>query len=64
MGSTKTSASELALLIRWIESDTLLRTKDQLTDEAIRELGFRRRGKKIVAAVDRAIQSTRRQGVA
>jgi hypothetical protein len=37
------------------KSDTLLRTREQLLDEAVRELGFRRRGKKIVSALERAI---------
>jgi very-short-patch-repair endonuclease len=54
------SARELGELIRWIESDTLLRTQEQLLDEAIRKLGFRRRGKKIVAALEQAIMTHRR----
>lgn len=33
----------------------LLRTKLDLLDETVRELGFKRRGPKIVAAVERAI---------
>jgi hypothetical protein len=44
-------------------SDTLLRPKEQLIDEAMRELGFQRRGKKIVAAIEQAIDATRRHGV-
>jgi very-short-patch-repair endonuclease len=51
---------DLVRLIRWIEGDTLLRTKEQLLDEAILELGFRRRGKNIVAAVEKAIAAARR----
>jgi very-short-patch-repair endonuclease len=54
------SQSDLARLINWIQSDTLLRPKDQLIDETIRELGFQRRGRKIVAAIERAIESTTR----
>ena len=54
------SHAELALLIQWIESDTLLRPKEQLIDETVRELGFQRRGKKIVAAIEHAINRTRR----
>jgi very-short-patch-repair endonuclease/ribosomal protein S27E len=50
------SSAELAELTRWIESDELLRTKDQLIAEVMRELGFRRRGKNILAAIDRAIE--------
>lgn len=53
------SHAELVGLIRWIESDTLLRPKDQLIDEAIRELRFQRRGKKIVAAIEYAIAVAR-----
>src|ERR1700756_1902560 len=56
------SEAELALLIKWIESDTLLRPKEQLIDEAMRELGFQRRGRKIVAAIEHVIDSTRRHG--
>ena len=54
------SDRELAQLIEWIESDTLLRTKEQLLDEAIQLLGFQRRGKKIVAAIEQAILAGRR----
>lgn len=43
-----------------LESDTLLRTKEQLLDEAIGQLGFQRRGKKIVAAIEQAILTSRR----
>jgi len=53
--------SELVALIRWIESDGLLRTKVELRDEAIRELGFKRRGPKIVAAVESAIDVARKR---
>jgi hypothetical protein len=51
--------SELDALIRWIESDTLLRTEDQLLAEAIRELGFRRRGSKIVDALTSSVRRVR-----
>ncbi|MHB1710056.1 MAG: AAA domain-containing protein [Acidimicrobiales bacterium] len=47
--------SELVALIRWIESDTLLRTEDELLSEAALLLGFRRRGKNIVDALRAAI---------
>ena len=45
------------------EADWRPAEKDQLIDEALRELSFQRRGKKIVAAIARAIESTRRHGV-
>ena len=54
------SVRELVELIRWIESDTLLRTKEQLLDEAVKQLGFKKRGKKIVAAIEGAIAAGRR----
>ena len=51
---------ELERFVRWIESDGLLRTRLELVDEVIRELGFKRRGHKIVAAVEGAIDEARR----
>jgi very-short-patch-repair endonuclease len=53
------SPGQLVALIDWIESDTLLRTKDKLLEEAVSLLGFRRRGKKIVEALDAAIVQAR-----
>lgn len=50
---------ELAALIDWIESDGLLRTKAELRDEAIGTLGYRRRGPRIVATLDEAIDRAR-----
>lgn len=38
-----------------LESDTLLRTEDQLLTEVMRELGFQKRGKRIVEAITSAI---------
>jgi very-short-patch-repair endonuclease len=51
---------DLVLLTRWIESDSLLRTEDQLLDEAVRLLGYQRRGSGIVSALEAAIQEVRR----
>jgi very-short-patch-repair endonuclease len=51
---------ELVTLIRWLESDTLLRTEDELVTEAVRVLGFHKRGRNIVAAVEDAIADSRR----
>ncbi len=53
------SPGDLVKLIRWIESDTLLRTKEQLLDAARQELGFKRRGSKIVASLEWAIEAAR-----
>jgi very-short-patch-repair endonuclease len=55
------SMSELATLARWIESDTLLRTEDQLLAEMMSILGFMRRGSKITAALTDAIAWARRE---
>jgi len=48
---------EIIAVIRWIKSDTLLRTEEQLVEETMKELGFRRKGDKIVAAIRSAIRS-------
>jgi very-short-patch-repair endonuclease len=56
---TDYTTEELVSLIHWIESDGLLRTKTDLRDEAIQTLGYRRRGPRIVAAIDHAIDSSR-----
>jgi very-short-patch-repair endonuclease len=54
--------SQLVRLVRWIESDELIRTKDELVVETMRELGFQRHGSKIVAAIEAAIVSARSGG--
>jgi restriction endonuclease-like protein len=47
----------LAELVKWVESDGLNRTEDEVVTETIAELGFTRRGSRIVEAVKRARQS-------
>src|SRR5579875_2004649 len=59
-GIDEYSRSELVAVIRWIESDTLLRTEDELITEAMRTLGFSRRGSKITAALTEAIARARK----
>ncbi len=51
---------EIVLLVRWVESDGLLRTDDELTSEVVPLLGFKRKGPKIVAAITSAIERVRR----
>jgi Arc/MetJ family transcription regulator len=46
--------------IRWIESDTLLRTEDELLAETMQVLGFTRKGSNITGAIKRAIAQARR----
>jgi very-short-patch-repair endonuclease len=53
------SKSELVALIRWIESDTLLRTEDELLEETVRVLGFRKKGPRIREAIQDAIPAAR-----
>ena len=54
------SHPSLVALIRWIESDTLLRTEDELLESAMAYLGFSRKGSRIVAAINAAIAEVRR----
>jgi very-short-patch-repair endonuclease len=54
------SQRDLIAIANWIESDTLLRTEDQVLAEVMRTLGFQRRGSRIVAAIQRAIRQARR----
>lgn len=50
---------ELVALARWILSDTLLRTDDDLKREMRRELGFSRNGSRIEAALSQAVATVR-----
>ena len=54
------SQQELVSLARWILSDTLLRTDDDLMKEMRKELGFKRSGSRIDAAFRQAIPEARR----
>ena len=56
---TDYSHSQLVSLVRWIESDTLLRTDEDVMREMINELGFKRSGSRIREAVDSAIKDAR-----
>ena len=49
------SDAELLRLAQWIRSDDILRTEDELLQEMMRELGFQRRGKNVVARLTTAI---------
>ena len=54
------SRSQLVHVVRWIESDDLVRTEDELLFETMCELGFQRRGEKIVNTLTAAIREARR----
>jgi len=60
---TEYSHDELIALVRWIESDTLLRTEDEVVEAARKELGFRRGGSRINAALAAAVRAARADGV-
>jgi hypothetical protein len=47
-------------LMRWIMSDGMLHTRDELITIGTKELGYERRGHQIVAALGRAIDSIQR----
>jgi hypothetical protein len=53
------SLAQLIQVIRWLKSDGLLRTEDELLDEVIDVLGYSRRGKRIVAAITNAIRAAK-----
>jgi very-short-patch-repair endonuclease len=48
------SHAQLVSIAKWIMSDTLLRTRDELVCELMRVLGFQKRGSRIVQALGRA----------
>jgi very-short-patch-repair endonuclease len=54
------SQKQLVRLAKWIESDGMLRTEDELLADMMFQLGYRRRGSKIVAALMAAIRKARR----
>jgi hypothetical protein len=49
--------NQLVAMVRWIESDTLLRTEEELLAELMTELGFRKRGSRIVEVLTAAIRA-------
>ncbi len=49
-------SAQLIAFIRWIKSDGLLRTDEEILSEMIQLLGFQRRGPRIVAAIQNAIE--------
>lgn len=53
------SATELQKIISWIESDGVLRTDEEIVEGAARELGFGRKGRRIIEALESALRSMR-----
>jgi very-short-patch-repair endonuclease len=54
------SQKQLVQLAQWIESDGMLRTEEELLADMMFQLGYRRRGSKIVAALTAAIKKARK----
>ncbi len=52
---------QLRSVIRWVKSDGLLHTEDELLEEAMTALGFSRKGIRIVTALRAAVASERGQ---
>jgi hypothetical protein len=50
--------------VRWVQSDGRLRTDDEIVSEAVKELGFSKRGKRIVEAIERPIADVRQDPLA
>jgi very-short-patch-repair endonuclease len=61
-GIDQVPPAQLDALVRWIESDHLLRTEDELVAEVMAELGFNRKGTKITAAIEASIARVRGGG--
>jgi very-short-patch-repair endonuclease len=53
---------ELASLLEWIDSDGRLRTDDQLVEELFRELGYGRRGGRIMERLREIVRQRSRRG--
>ncbi len=60
MPITEYSHQELVALARWIYSDTLLRTDEDMHREMRSHLGFKRGGSRITPAIQRAVDEAKR----
>jgi hypothetical protein len=57
------SDQELIDLILWLQSDGVLRSDDEIVSAMLPELGFRRRGARIVSRLSEIISHCRRDGL-
>lgn len=53
---TNYSQAQLVDLLIWIASDGVIRTHEEQIQEAVEQLGFRRRGERIVKALEKALR--------
>ncbi len=58
---TEYALRDLVALVQWVQSDARLRTDDEILDEIVSDLGFQRRGPRIVAVLREAIATAKRQ---
>jgi very-short-patch-repair endonuclease len=58
---TDYTRDQLIRIVDWVESDTLLRTEDEVLQGVMAALLFERRGSRIVAAITEAIREARRR---
>lgn len=56
------SPQQLVAIVAWVASDGLLRTDAELLDAVVEEMGYARRGKRIVQLLGAAIEAHRRAG--
>jgi very-short-patch-repair endonuclease len=55
------TGTQLVRLIRWIDSDDMLRTEQELLEDAVSELGYQRKGQRIVDTLMEVIRRVRSQ---
>jgi len=57
---TDYSHRDLVVLVEWIASDGILRSDDEIVAEAVKELGYKKKGSRIVTKLKQAITAKRR----
>lgn len=55
---------ELVRIVRWVMSDDIIRTDEELLEEAVKEMGFAKRGSRIRLALIEAIVSAKAEAAA
>ncbi|HEV3089938.1 MAG TPA: AAA domain-containing protein, partial [Candidatus Cybelea sp.] len=51
---------QLVEIINWVNSDDVLRTEEEIIEEAARQMGYERKGRRIVEALENAVRHSRR----
>jgi very-short-patch-repair endonuclease len=55
------TSPDIARIVRWIRSDDVIRTDDELLQAVMEDLGFERRGSRIVATINEGIAMVKRR---